>query len=76
MSEETPPAKVPDQGQTTGPLVPRPLVTVAFVVLLGFMGYSATQHDYKSMIVTALVILFILGADIGALLRNWRGGGG
>jgi predicted RND superfamily exporter protein len=57
-------------------MVPRSVVSFALLVLLGFMGYSATKQDYKSMIVSALVILFILGADIGALLRNWRGGGG
>lgn len=75
MSEEKPPAKTPGSG-AAGPMVPRWLVTVAFVALLGAMFYSATRNDYKAMIVSAVVILFILGADIGSLLRSWRGGGG
>lgn len=58
-----------------GPLVPRVVVTIVTLVLTGAMVYSATQNDYKSMIVLALVVLFILGADLGAIIRGWRGGG-
>ena len=73
MSEEIP--ATPPEPTKPGPM-PRWVVIVALVAVLGFMGYSATHEDYKSMIVSALVVLFILGADIGAILRNWRGGGG
>lgn len=65
-----PPAK-PDP---RAPLVPRFVITLITLVLVGIMGYAATQHDYRSMIVAALVVLFILGADIGAMVRGWRGG--
>lgn len=57
-------------------MVPRPVISVAFVALIGALFYTAHLEDYKSMIVVAVVILFILGADIGVLLRSWRGGGG
>lgn len=68
-----------DSGATTtnrptpNPVPPRALVAVVTLAATGIMGYSAFRADYKSMIVAALVVLFTLGADLGAILRGWRG---
>lgn len=62
--------------KVSGPaLPPRSLVAVVTLVSTGIMGYAAYRSDYRSMIVAALVVLFTLGADLGAILRGWRGGG-
>lgn len=56
-------------------MVPRSVIIIVTLACVGFMGYALHQRDYKSMIVLALVVLFILGADLGAIIRGWRGGG-
>lgn len=76
MSEdqEKPPVVRPGQ-PGSGPLVPRSVITIVTLALVCTIAYSATQRDYRSMIVVGLILLFILGADIGAIIRGWRGGG-
>lgn len=73
MSEDQ--AEPPQQAPQAGPMVPRAVVTIITLAVTGFMGFAAYQRDYKSMIVAALVVLFILGADLGSIIRGWRGGG-
>lgn len=75
MVPKKPAAVPPEPEKIRGPLVPRSVITLVTLVIVGAIVYSATQHDYRSMIVEALVVLFILGADLGALMRGWRGGG-
>lgn len=75
MSEDSPATPPESRRPSAGPMAPRWAITLALLVVLGYMGLSAFREDYKSMIVSALVVLSILGADIGALLRSWRGGG-
>lgn len=74
MDEETPPVGTPPP-VIRGPLAPRWAVTLVTLTLVGTIVYSSTREDYRSMIVEAVVLLFILGADIGAMIRGWHGGG-
>ena len=54
--------------------LPRPAVILAVVVLLGLLGYGVvTEGDYRVIIALALAVLIVLGADVGAVLRSWRG---
>lgn len=56
------------------PPLPRPAVILALVVLLGLLGYGVvTEGDYRVIIALALAVLIVLGADVGAVLRSWRG---
>lgn len=72
--QEEIPVAPPDRSGS-GPLVPRSVITIVTLALVCTIAYSATQRDYRSMIVVGLILLFILGADIGAIIRGWRGGG-
>lgn len=74
MSEEQP-ATPPETVKSGPPPASRFVVTIVTLGALSIMAYSATQRDYRSMIVSALVVLFTLGADLTAILRSWRGGG-
>ena len=57
-----------------GPLIPRPAVVLVTVVILGAIVYASGRGDYKTTIVLCMVLLFILGADVGAMICGWRGG--
>lgn len=56
------------------PRAPRWLVTVATLAALGGLLLTTARGDYKSGIVLAVVVLVLLGVDLGALLRAYRGG--
>lgn len=57
----------------SAPLIPRWAVVVVTFVLVGVMAYVAAEGDYVTVIVLSVVLFFILGADVGAMLRAWRG---
>lgn len=58
---------------TTPPLIPRAAITIVALALLGLMGLAVYRGDYLVLLVLTAPLLFILGGDIGSLLRSWRG---
>lgn len=54
-------------------MIPRPAVVLVTIVILGAIVYTSGKGDYKTTIVLCMVLLFILGADVGAMIRGWRG---
>lgn len=53
---------------------PRPAVVLVSAAVTGGMIYLGSRDNYVGTICCALVLLSILGADVGALLKAWRGG--
>lgn len=57
----------------SGPMVPSWGVIVAMLVDLGLMGFALFRNNWIGLVVLALVLMFILGADTTAMIRAWRG---
>lgn len=55
------------------PLVPRWAVVIATFVVLGFMGLAIVRGNSIALVVLSLLLFFILGADVAAIVRAWRG---
>ena len=55
------------------PLIPRAAITIVTFVILGLAGLAVYRGDYKILIVLMSPLFFILGGDIGAWVRSWRG---
>lgn len=52
---------------------PRWVVVLVTLIVAGTMVYAVGRGDFRSLIILAVVLLFILGADLAAFLRIWRG---
>ena len=55
------------------PLIPRWGVMVATLAVLAGMLLAAYQNNWIALVVFSMVLLFILGADVAAMMRAWRG---
>lgn len=55
------------------PLIPRAAITLVTFVILGLAGLAVYRGDYKILIVLMSPLFFILGGDVGAWVRSWRG---
>lgn len=58
---------------TPSPLIPRWAVVLVTFLLVGAVCFAIYQRDYKTAMVAILPVLFVLGADLGGLVRAWRG---
>jgi hypothetical protein len=78
-THQTPIGREPPLDPTPRPSdpVPRAPVWLVRLATLGSFGgllyVTAARGDYKSGIVLAVVVLVLLGVDLGALLRAYRG---
>lgn len=55
------------------PMIPRWGVMVLSLGVLAGMLLSVDRNNWIGLVVLSLVLLFILGADVAAMLRAWRG---
>lgn len=55
------------------PLVPRLVVMLLSFGVLAGMLLAVWRNNWIALVVLSLVLLFILGADVAAMLRAWRG---
>lgn len=46
------------------------VVTLAIVT---FAGIAVWREDYRTLLILVAFLLFVAGADLGAMLRAWRG---
>jgi hypothetical protein len=57
----------------SAPLIPRWAITLVTFALLALMGVAVSRGDYLTLVILSLVLFFILGADVAAMVRAWRG---
>lgn len=55
------------------PLIPRWGVMLVALAVLAGMLLAVWRNNWIALVVQSLVLLFILGADVAAMLRAWRG---
>lgn len=55
------------------PLIPRWGVMLLALGILAGMLLAVWRNNWIALVVQSLVLLFILGADVAAMLRAWRG---
>jgi uncharacterized protein YqgC (DUF456 family) len=55
------------------PLIPRWGVMFLALGILAGMLLAVFRDNWIALVVQSLVLLFILGADVAAMLRAWRG---
>lgn len=46
------------------------VVTLAIVT---FAGIATWREDYRALLILVAFLLFVAGADLGAMMRAWRG---
>lgn len=54
-------------------MIPRWGVMLLSLGVLAGMLLSVERNNWIGLVVLSLVLLFILGADVAAMLRAWRG---
>jgi uncharacterized protein YqgC (DUF456 family) len=55
------------------PLIPRWGVMFVALAILAGMLLAVYRDNWIALVVQSLVLMFILGADVAAMLRAWRG---
>jgi hypothetical protein len=55
------------------PLIPRWGVMFLALGILAGMLLAVYRDNWIALVVQSLVLMFILGADVAAMLRAWRG---
>lgn len=55
------------------PMVPRAGIMLLSIGVLGGMLLAVWRNNWVALVILSLVLLFILGADVAAMLRAWRG---
>lgn len=58
---------------TNPPLIPRWSIVVIAFADVGGMIYAAILENWIAVLIMSVVLLVILGADVGAIFRAYRG---